>query len=55
MTASSMPRCPSCGDELVIEMDPDSLPDAQEGLLPADPPFRYVCASRGCSQPGIVA
>jgi hypothetical protein len=54
MTGSTMPRCPSCGEELVIEMDPDLSPDTQEGLLLADPPFRYVCASPGCSQPGTV-
>ncbi len=51
MTALPMPRCPSCGDELVIAMDPNSPPEGDEGLLLADPPFRYVCPSPGCSQP----
>ena len=48
MTAS-IPTCPRCGAELVLEMDPASPPDAQANALLADPPFRYACASPGCS------
>ena len=48
MTASSNPRCPRCGDELVLEMDPASPPDSEANVLLADPPFRYACASSDC-------
>ena len=51
MTESPFPRCPSCGADLVPEMDPTSPPDAEASVLLADPPFRYVCASPGCSPP----
>jgi hypothetical protein len=48
MTGSPMPRCPSCGAGLVVEMDPAAPPDADAIVLCADPPFRYVCASSQC-------
>ena len=48
MTGSATPQCPSCGEELVLQMDPASPPDAQARLLLADPPFRYVCPSPDC-------
>ena len=49
MTGLPIPRCPRCGDELVLEMDPASPPDAQANVLLADPPFRYVCQAPDCS------
>ncbi|MEP7091382.1 MAG: hypothetical protein ABI776_14885 [Nocardioidaceae bacterium] len=48
MTGSATSRCPSCGEELVLQMDPSSPPDAQASVLLADPPFRFVCASSAC-------
>jgi len=48
MTGSPTPRCPTCGDDLVLEMDPASPPDDQASVLLADPPFHYVCASPEC-------
>ena len=48
MTGSPMSRCPSCGADLVVEMDPASPPDAHAVVLCADPPFRLVCASPEC-------
>jgi hypothetical protein len=48
MPDSASPLCPSCGEELVLEMDPGSPVDADAVVLSADPPFRYVCASPGC-------
>lgn len=45
----SIPSCPSCGAELVLEMDPASPPDELATVLSADPPFRFVCASSTCS------
>ena len=42
------PQCPSCGEDLVLELDPSSPHDADVPVLSADPPFRYVCASPGC-------
>ena len=51
MTGSRIPRCPDCGEALVLEMDPAAPPDAQASVLLADPPFRYVCASTNCSSP----
>ncbi|MDQ6934253.1 MAG: hypothetical protein M3130_03015 [Actinomycetota bacterium] len=48
MTGSPAPSCPHCGDDLVLEMDPASPPDALASVLLADPPFRYVCASSQC-------
>jgi hypothetical protein len=53
MTESPFPRCPSCGAELVPEMDPTSPPDAEASVLLADPPFRYVCVSLECSPPSM--
>jgi hypothetical protein len=50
MTGSpATPKCPTCGEDLVLEMDPAAPPDGQANVLPADPPFRYVCASPDCS------
>ena len=49
MSAPSTPRCPACGDDLVLEMDPAAPDDAQACVLLADPPFRYACASPACS------
>jgi hypothetical protein len=49
MTGSPVPRCPSCSQELVLEIDPASTPDAEANVLLADPPFRYVCDSPSCS------
>ena len=49
MTAYVIPRCPACGEDLVLEMDPASPPDAQSQVLLADPPFRYVCDNPGCT------
>jgi len=49
MTGATHPRCPGCGEDLVLEMDPACPPDSQARVLLADPPFRYVCASQGCS------
>jgi hypothetical protein len=46
--ATAAPPCPSCGEELILEMDPASPEDADAVVLSADPPFRYVCASPGC-------
>jgi len=54
MTESPFPRCPSCGEDLVPEMDPTSPPDAEASVLLVDPPFRYVCASPDCSRPTTV-
>ena len=51
MTGSRIPRCPNCGEALVLEMDPAAPPDAQASVLLADPPFRYVCTSANCSSP----
>lgn len=51
MTASPNPKCPVCGEELVLEMDATTPPDAQTEVLLADPPFRYVCSSSDCSLP----
>lgn len=48
MTAFHTPRCPNCGQDLVLEMDPASPSDAEATVLLADPPFRYVCASSDC-------
>jgi hypothetical protein len=48
MPGSSAPRCPRCGSDLVLEMDPASPPDALARPLLADPPFRFVCASPDC-------
>jgi hypothetical protein len=47
---ASVPRCPACGDELVLELNQAAPPDEQAVVLCADPPFRYVCASPSCSQ-----
>ena len=52
MTGSPHPTCPACGEALVLEMDPAAPPDAEASVLLADPPFRYVCASPGCSALG---
>jgi hypothetical protein len=53
MTGSpTTPRCPSCGEDLVLEMDPAVPPDAQAQVLLADPPFRYACQSPACSGVG---
>lgn len=52
MTSSPTPRCPSCGEELVLEIDPAAPPDAEANALLADPPFRYVCVSPDCPRPG---
>jgi hypothetical protein len=46
--ATAAPRCPICGENLVLEMEPASPKDADAVVLSADPPFRYVCASPGC-------
>jgi hypothetical protein len=48
MTGSAVPRCPSCGEELVLELDPAAPSDTQAPVLLADPPFRYVCESSSC-------
>jgi hypothetical protein len=53
MTGSTGPRCTQCGDDLILEMDPSSPPDAQAPVLLADPPFRYVCASSDCSSRSV--
>ena len=53
MTGSPIPRCPNCGEDLVLEMDPAAPPDAQASVLLADPPFRYACSSANCSSPGM--
>jgi len=47
MTAA-IPLCPSCGEDMVLELDPSSPNDADAVVLSADPPFRYVCASPSC-------
>jgi hypothetical protein len=52
MPSSPIPTCPSCGGDLVLEMDPAAPPDDQADVLLADPPFRYVCASADCAPPG---
>jgi hypothetical protein len=52
MPTSPYPACPTCGEDLVLEMDPAAPADAQASVLLADPPFRYVCASGTCSSPG---
>lgn len=49
MAAAHIRRCPTCGEELVLEMDPAAPPDAQAVVLLADPPFRFVCPSPDCS------
>lgn len=49
MAGSRIPRCPSCGEALVLEMDPGAPPDAQASVLLADPPFRYLCTATDCS------
>jgi hypothetical protein len=49
MTGSPDARCPGCGEDLVLEMDPAAPPDAQARVLLADPPFRYGCPSSDCS------
>jgi hypothetical protein len=49
MTGSPTPTCPACGDDLILEIDPASPPDAGAEVLLADPPFRFVCASSSCS------
>jgi hypothetical protein len=41
-------QCPSCGEDLVLEIDPALETDADAVVLSADPPFRYVCVSPGC-------
>ena len=41
-------QCPSCGEDLVLKMDPSSPNDADAAVLSADPPFRYVCPSPDC-------
>ena len=46
---TGLPSCPHCAADLVLEMDPTAPPDSQARVLLADPPFRYVCASAGCS------
>jgi phage terminase large subunit GpA-like protein len=46
--ATAAPPCPSCGEELILEMDPASPEDADAVVLSADPPYRYVCASPRC-------
>jgi hypothetical protein len=51
MPRSPYRTCPHCGEDLVLEIDPASPPDAQARVLLADPPFRYVCASPTCSAP----
>jgi len=51
MTGSPAPRCPHCGADLVLEMDPASPPDALASVLLADPPFHYVCTSSDCPAP----
>ena len=48
MTDSTIPRCPSCSEDLVLEMDPAAPPDSQANVLLDDPPFRYVYASTTC-------
>ena len=48
MNGPATPRCPACGAELVLAMDPAAPPDDQAVLLLADPPFRYGCASPSC-------
>jgi hypothetical protein len=48
MTGSTLPRCPACGEELILQLDPAAPPDAQARVLLADPPFRYVCGSPDC-------
>jgi hypothetical protein len=50
MTGSpATPKCPTCGEDLVLEMDPAAPSDGHASVLLADPPFRYVCASPDCS------
>jgi hypothetical protein len=49
MTGSPTPRCPQCGEELVLQMDQAAPPDADASALLHDPPFRYACASPDCS------
>ena len=51
MSAHPMPRCPVCGEDLVLELDPASPPDTEGRALLADPPFRYTCPSLGCLTP----
>jgi hypothetical protein len=48
MAVSHIPTCPTCGDDLVLEIDPASPPDEQASALLADPPFRYVCVAPEC-------
>jgi hypothetical protein len=49
MTGSA-PRCPSCGEDLVLQLNQTTPPDDQAVVLCADPPFRYECTSPSCSQ-----
>ena len=53
MTGSTLPRCPACGEELILQLDPAAPPDAQARVLLADPPFRYVCESSDCSPTSV--
>ena len=48
MPAPAVPRCPSCGEEMVLEMNPASPQDDEAVVLSADPPFRYGCTSPAC-------
>ena len=48
MTDPAILRCPRCGEDLVLQMDPSSPPDDEACVLLADPPFRYVCPSSDC-------
>jgi hypothetical protein len=40
--------CPTCGEDLVLELDPAAPEDADAVVLSADPPYRYVCPSPDC-------
>ena len=48
MSGPAVPRCPSCGEDLVLEMDPATPEDGEAVVLSADPPYRYACTSPGC-------
>ena len=50
MTDSADPRCAACGEYLVLQLDPASLPVTGEKVLLADPPYRYGCESPDCSR-----
>lgn len=49
MSSSPSSTCPSCGRELVLEIDPAAPSEERADVLLADPPYRYGCPSPRCS------